>query len=663
MSEALKELKDKDELPILLRKAEIKVLVRAKKAADEEGEGEADDADGENTYEVTLSSEEPVDRWYGREVLDHSAASVDLSRGANGLNLLFNHDSDRPIGRLENLRVKGGKLQADMRFYSTDDGRNVRTMVDEGMREMSIGYGIDTYEVTPGKGDAPSEYRATRWTPLEGSIVSVPADYTVGVGRSSSGMKYPVHVRSKSPAQGSEEKKMPQVTTEAPNGANPAVEIMRLAQQHHIDSARAITWVEEGKSIDEVRKLILDERATKPIAQPAPKEEEQFGSLELNDKERQRYSYARAIALAADQQEGKKNVTGFEVDISQELERLMPQSYKRLGGIFVPTSMSSAAREMAHTGQRLPDELRAKIASFLKGEVRTMDSQTVGASKELVFNVFGGELINILRNIAMVVQMGARVLTGLSSPVSFPRQTSDAVARWVGENPGADVAGSNVGTDLVTLNPKTLQGATAYSRQLLVQSSIDVEAMVRESLAAAHALAWDLAALHGTGANSQPTGIYNYPGVGTTAFGGNPTYALLLSMEAAVANANAYLGSLGWLTNPSVASKMKGTLEFNVNGSRKIWEGTILEGEVDGYTARATNQVSKTLGAGGNEQGLIFGNWNDLLIGQFGGAMEMIVDPYTLKKQGLIEVASFQMCDIAVRHPKSFDVATGQVLS
>lgn len=663
MADALK-LKEHDELPMQIRTARIEVIKPVKQARADGTDPDGDD-DSENSYEVTLSSENPVDRWYGREILDHSKGSVDLSRAQDGMNLLFNHNTNQPIGRLENLRTKDGTLKAAMRFYSTDDAQNIRTKVDEGMREMSIGYGIDTYEVTPGKGDAPSEYRATKWTPLEGSIVSVPADATVGVGRSGDGVKFPVHVRSKSPLGVSEENKMAEVTTDASKSvANPAVQIMRLAQQHKIDSARAITWVEEGKSLDEVRQLILDERATKPIKQPTEAAEEQYGSLELNSKERQEYSYSRAISQAADLQEGKKGIGGFEMEISSELERLMPQSYKRLGGFFIPTSMSSAAREMATTGVKLPDEMRSKIASFLKtGERSAMDSQTVNASKELVFNQYGGELINILRNMAAVVAMGARVLTGLSSPVSFPRQLTDVIATWVAENPGVDVAGSNVTTDLLTLSPKTLQAATQYSRQLLVQSSVDVEAMVRESIAAAHALAWDKAAIHGTGANSQPAGIYNYPGVNTQAFGGNPTYALLLLMESAVANANAYMGNLGWLTRPNVASKMKGTLEFAVNGARKIWEGTILAGEVDGYKATATNQVSNTLGGGANETGLIFGNWSEIMIGQFGGAMEIIVDPYTLKKQGLIEVASFQMCDVGLRHAKSFCVSTGQVIS
>jgi HK97 family phage major capsid protein len=318
-----------------------------------------------------------------------------------------------------------------------------------------------------------------------------------------------------------------------------------------------------------------------------------------------------------------------------------------------------------------PAQTRAIFGLLTRaGGSGSIDSVTTNAIKEVVFTVYGGELIPFLRNQARVVQMGATVLTGLSSPVAFPRQTSDVPASWTAENPGSDMSDGNLTTDLVTLTPKTLQAATAYSRQLLVQASLEVEAMVRASIAASHALAWDLAAIHGSGASNQPTGIYFQSGVGVEDFSSTPTtnhqlqYPYLVDMENKVATANALAGTLGWLTNPGTAKSAKTKLEFPaVNGSAKIWTGPILDGEMDGYPARATNQVSKTMtspglaASGGTYYGLIFGNWADLLIGQFGGAMELIVDPYTLKKQGMIEVASFQMCDVEVRHGPSFCVS------
>jgi HK97 family phage major capsid protein len=323
--------------------------------------------------------------------------------------------------------------------------------------------------------------------------------------------------------------------------------------------------------------------------------------------------------------------------------------------------MSAATREML---------IQASRAGVI-------DSQTVNALKGVVFTEYGGELIEILRNIALVVSMGARVLSGLSSPIAFPRQLTDAVATWVAENPGTNVAGSNPTTDLVTLSPRTLMASSAYSRQLLVQASIDVEAMVRGSIAAAHALAWDLAAMHGTGQNNQPLGIYNQVGVATVDFSnaayGNGSdkiaYTGCVQMEVLVANANALLGTLGYLTTPGIAGDAKTTLKFPAAAIAQggvLWNGKLQDGELNGYTAKATNQVSKTMGAGGlpsggSNNGLIYGNWADVIIGQFGGAMEMIVDPYSLKKQGLIEVTSFQMADVAIRHPGSFAVATNML--
>src|SRR5439155_6320181 len=102
-----------------------------------------------------------------------------------------------------------------------------------------------------------------------------------------------------------------------------------------------------------------------------------------------------------------------------------------------------------------------------------------------------GEVIELLRTQARVISLGARVLTGLSGPVSFPKQTGGMTVLWVPENPASDVTSSELALGLVMLQPKTLQGTTAYSRQLLAQASADVERMVRNDLGEAHARAID----------------------------------------------------------------------------------------------------------------------------------------------------------------------------
>jgi HK97 family phage major capsid protein len=228
------------------------------------------------------------------------------------------------------------------------------------------------------------------------------------------------------------------------------------------------------------------------------------------------------------------------------------------------------------------------------------------------------------------------------------------------ENDGTDVTAGNAALGSVTLSPKTLQATTAYSRQLVAQSTIDVEQFIRNDLAAVHALAWDKAVFHGAGASNEPDGLYHIGGTNSVAFGGAPSFAKLIDMVTEVNKDNALGGSLAFVTTPGLAGKMAQTVVAASTDTRMIWSGNLSEGELAGYRALSTNQILATLGAG-SEHGLLFGDWSQVLIGQW-GAMEIIVDPYAKKKQGMLEITSFQMCDIAFRHVTAFCKATGATL-
>ena len=459
----------------------------------------------------------------------------------------------------------------------------------------------------------------------------------------------------------------------AANGKATA-EIIRRAVLHGLTHEDGLNMVERGLTLDQVNAEILEKRGTKAAGAKQPAAEQ----LSMTDQEAAQYSYSRAIATAARMAESGREEGSFEMDVSQELERTLPKEYRRRGGLLVPMTM----RGMEWKNDKIAAAVRSQTAMaqlrrieglMARAAAGTIDSLTANQIKEVVFTEYGGEIIQILRNSTKVVAMGARVLTGLSSPIAFPRQTGDVTASWVAENSGSDVASSNINTDLVVITPRTLQATTAYSRQLLVQASVDTEALVRMSIAAKHALAIDLAAIHGTGTSNQPLGIYNTPNVLTVDYsdasfsntGQLIAYTGVTEMENQVASNNALeLGTLGYMTTPGIGTDAKNTLKFPdaaIAQGGVLWNGTLLEGEMNGYRALATNQVSKTMGAagapsGGAFHGLIFGAWPEVIIGQFGGAMEMIVDPYTKKKQGLIEVASFQMADVAIRHPVAFCV-------
>jgi HK97 family phage major capsid protein len=290
---------------------------------------------------------------------------------------------------------------------------------------------------------------------------------------------------------------------------------------------------------------------------------------------------------------------------------------------------------------------------------RALDAATAGAGAELVGTQ--QEVIEILRNSAKVIAMGARVLTGLTGPVPFPKQTGTGTAYWVGENPPAGVTESQLGTGLVTLAPKSLMSKERYSRQLMMEASVDTEALVRNDLGANHGLAVDRAALHGEGAAGVPTGIYVATDVLIVAMGGVPDYGKLIDMQGKVQDANAMAGTLGYMTTSLMASVFKQTLEASAAGARWIWSGKMDDGEVAGYRATSTNQVRKDL-AGGAEHGIIFGNWGDMILGLW-NAMELVVDPYTQADKAMIVVTSFQMADVILRHGQSFCKATGATIA
>ena len=133
------------------------------------------------TISASLSSETPVRRAGGViEVLRHDVASIDLSRAKGGLPLLIGHDrAALPVGVIESVRLEGRRLVGQLRFSRSARGEEVLRDVKDGvLQNVSIAYSVEAEEPLDGG------YAATRWTPHEGSIVSIPADHTVGIGRS-----------------------------------------------------------------------------------------------------------------------------------------------------------------------------------------------------------------------------------------------------------------------------------------------------------------------------------------------------------------------------------------------------------------------------------------------------------------------------------------------
>lgn len=611
------------------------------------------------TVELALSSETPYERWYGIEILGHGPGEVDMSRITNGAALLFGHNTGDQIGVVESARLDPDRvLRVIVRFSRSARAEEIFQDVIDGIRsKVSVGYQTSDYVMTKGIDGTPDTYRFTGWQPMEASIVSVPADDTVGVGRALEAEEPPPTPQS--PVAIDRTVKESPMTPEEIAAAQKAAEDLKKTTSDQMRAERiealqlqaiashlglgkeASEILASDKPLAEARVQIMGLVAAKG-AQPLP-----GPGTDMSSKEAREYSYTRAIQGSIARREGTPFAHCFEDEISETIFKNLPPGYQSKGGIFVPMQLREPK----------PPQQRAGL---------TTTTQYSGA--ELAYTQYGGELIELLRNYAAVIGMGARVMTGLTNAISFPKQSGAGTAYWMGENSGADVTESELTTAVVTVSPKTLMGLTKFSRQLLMQSVVAVEPMVRSDLAEVHALAIDRASLHGTGASNNITGIYKTSGVGAYAMGGVPTHGKLQDMITAVAVANALMRNLGWLTTPGMAGLLAQTLRSSVAGADYIWTGGYQDGTglINGYKAIATNQVSALMStldvSGGTSHGCVFGNWNDLLIAMF-GALELLTDPYTLAGQAMIRVTSYQACDVEVRHPASFEVATGATLT
>jgi len=261
--------------------------------------------------------------------------------------------------------------------------------------------------------------------------------------------------------------------------------------------------------------------------------------------------------------------------------------------------------------------------------------------------------IDMLVNQMVLMSMGCTMLRDLNGNIAIPRQTGGATGYWVGEN--ANLTESQQAVDQVTLSPKTVGAFTDFSRQLLLQSSLDVEAFVRMDIARTIALALDLAGINGSGSANQPRGVLNTVGIGSVAGGANgaaPTWDNMVDLESAVANANAAMGNLRYLTNTKVRGKLKRSQMFSGTNGLTVWQAV----QDQNAPVAVSNQVPSNLVKGSSGavcSAIAYGNWRDLIIALWGG-LDLLVDPYTGGIAGTTRVIGMQSTDISARHPESF---------
>jgi HK97 family phage major capsid protein len=629
----------------------------------------------ERTFELSISSNAPYERYWGVEILSHDNKSVDLTRLGDGRHpLLLGHDVDKQIGviRSVSLNPDEGKLRGVAKFSRSPLGQEIMGDVEDGIRTLvSVGYFIEEIEeVDPernaegeitgyktlrtltgevferemraqhgeaweragvaaarAQGSQPPVYVVTRWQPFEASIVPIPADVTVGVGRSGGPDAEP---------------EAPAVVTPPAAPAAPAPIIIvqettmtqKTAAELEIERRDAIQALGEnpryskylkandtgdairnGVSVDDFKELIFARMESHHTTAGAV-------NLGMSKDERKRYSLGRALVahLTNDWREA-----GFERECSEAVAKIMGRGPE---GFFIPPE--AFVRDFnvgtgSEAGNLKPTELRTDL------------------------------YVDVLRNKLVLPTLGVRMLTGLSGDVDMPRKATASVIGSATEIGSASE--TNPTTAKVTLSPKRQTAYVEVSKQALIQSAMSLEEMIRDDLLSGVAVSLENQAINGVGSNSQMLGLRNTSNIGTTtagANGGTVSWGIAVGLESACANNNAEPDRLsGYLTN----TRQRGNLKQVQKGTNLpfIWDGG--EQPVNGYRCAVTNNVPNNLTKGTATtvcSSMMFSSdWSMAVLGLF-GAPDVTVDPYTKADTGQVKITLNQFADFGVRQPACF---------
>lgn len=586
--------------------------------------------DAGNRLTFSASSETPVERFFGKEVLSHEPGSIRMERFDRGaVPLLFNHDWDSAIGMIDRAQIVNKRLMVDAHLFATERAREVQSMIDGGLRNVSIGYQIHDLEE-----DRATGINTVRdFEILEVSVVTIPADSSVGISRSQD-KEVSVRVTRADAVQPAAKAAFTEVNmTEATNAAagakaadiqvtddfDPAKAakqrtetIRKLAQINDInDEPTVMHWVRSGKSWDQIADDILKVKEERSKASPAV--------LGLTPAEKQRFSIVRAINAVVNRDWSK---AGFEAEVSRATAQRMGKNLNEHSFI-------------------LPLDIQHRV---LQVGTAAQGGYLVGTDQQ------PGSFIELLRSRSVAMRLGARTLSGLQGSVTIPTQAAAGATAWLLENGTATANEATFGQK--TMSPKHIAGYMELSRPLLMQSSPDAEQLVNADLAAILALGVDAAVLAGTSTNSsQPLGIRYTSGLGTAnpTSGTAVTYGDMIRFQSTVAASNALFDNFAYVCHPAVAAVVMGKPRFT-NSDTPIWDGGLLDGMMVGKRAMSSLQITSGTVLGGDFNQVVIGEW---------GTVEIETNPYANFQAGIVGVRAFYSCDVLVRHGSAFAIGTG----
>lgn len=597
--------------------------------------------------EMIISSEEPCLREYGYEILSHDPSAVNMSRILNNAPLLQDHKSDDVNGIIESARLLERNLFLIARFSDNPKPKLIFNDVNKKIRKnVSVGYTIEEIIQADYEIDGKRVFIATKWTPVEGSIVGIAFDHKgSGIGRSLEAKSQSQPDENKPAHQGegqestkifAEVNKMDPVTKEEldklRNSTNErekrAAEIIKIGQEFKMEK-EALAFLTTDKPVQEFSNEIL--RSYEANKQEFVRKQTGSTEMMIAPKDLAKYNLFSAIE-GADQNKGVFQKS-LELDLSQEYAKHCGRQPTK--GIFIPPQYQAMAK-------------MSKMAKRSSG-LTAASNASAGYSTSAIMHP--EMYIDSLNNATRVGEAGATVLRDLKgNSIVIPRKIARGTGEWVAEDNSADRSAFTL--DQVTLSPKTFSSWTSCSRLLRLESSLDIMNLIQNDLMQEVDIKIDYAAINGSGSNSEPTGIRYQTGINsvTTATDGSAlTHALVLSARKAIYKDNVK-GKLSWLLNADTEGSALSVPRVSAQAIFLINNG-LFEDMPYFLTEQCVSNLTK--GSGTSLSSAICGYFPDLLLGYWGG-LELIVNPYTMGPTGETEVSVLQSADVAVRHAESF---------
>lgn len=617
------------------------------------------------TVDLAFASGEPYRRWWGIEVLDTKAKSVRLQRLRDGGALLVNHNADEHIGVVENARAdKDGKMRATVRFGRSARATEIFQDVIDGVRKhVSVGYAIHDMVLEKKEGDL-STYRVTDWEPYEVSLASVPADATVGVGRTR-----PAHPEGGKP--------MSDDTSIAPSTGDVSPEKTVISEFNRDNSqARQQAFKDmasRNKEIlaigDKFAKFGAKELAIKAI-ENAEMTVQAFRTmvLDLVDKQQAATPPTDTSRFADGEREAYHGAAAREV---------IQGNVVMFRGVSKMLGSHKSDQEIAYRAGKWcqaviggnADALRwckdAGVALF-QGSAQQFGFGGQRAMTEGIFTSAGwlvpqemeaGIILNreqygVARRVCNVVPM-------TSATTSLPRVTSGVTAYFITEGGGSGGTQSDPAGDQVQLNLKDLMAYTQIGKSTASDTAIPLAEMVAREQARAFAVKEDACFVIGDGTSTYGgmmgvktlLDLAGYAGGKIAAASGHDTFA-----EIDNADVTSLIGKMPvyaragarWLVSGVFDAMVFGRLKLTAGGNTvQTVQGTIVEQEYAGFSIT----IAHDLPAGG---GTTYNGVTIALLGNFalgsafgsGTGMMMTVDPYTNAHLNLTRIITTERIDI-----------------